>query len=346
MRVTALLIAALSMSGSAIAADNCRRVYENAVRNVSVDTDDSTSLISIFDEHCENNGSVRSSTTEVKADVVIKKVPVKFWGSHQGSRERFQNFCKTYQAERFSQENQSRYRNEVVTRALELFNQCEALSIQGVQIAHYENVSDVVVDFSMRRGIDFEIQGVSTVNAQCGVVTGDAPRRVLNKETSFKPPANTNFGMICTRTERQDRDKIVYDPATVTIASNFGPYTISLWKEEVWGPPLASVHAREFSKITDENKSKTKEVETLKSELSAMENRMNNANIKTYLFHIGEHARPSAGGHYVCGTSVTSVRDRICGKDVKFVVSDFRTAHGGDQCGYAYLAMGCLSYPP
>lgn len=60
--------------------DVCMAMVTNAVRNVKIKTSSSSFLNIVYDNYCEQDGSVKSSAFNAGLSVIVQNIPVGFSG--------------------------------------------------------------------------------------------------------------------------------------------------------------------------------------------------------------------------------------------------------------------------
>lgn len=114
----------------------CGDVYRNAVRDVQIEANSSSIWNSIFDDNCKSSGQLKTRDSYAGLDVVVKSLPLSFSGGATETKTRLESFCRSYQSERYSNNESSSFSNSVVTTALESLNKCIALESKNIFVNH------------------------------------------------------------------------------------------------------------------------------------------------------------------------------------------------------------------
>lgn len=211
------------------------------LREHSISTSSSSYLNSVFDEHCEQNGTAKSSSGALGIDTVVKTIPLKFTGSFSTNREAIQNFCKTY-ASTTSQESRTySYLERISSKALETVSECLRLQSLGVTITHdIQNLEKM--NFFLKAAVDrhIELSGVDvTPNVACkGQISGTLAS--LSPKTYIDIDKSQSF--VCTREPTTDSTSGVraYSEAVITVQTNLGNYSVLWPRDEALPENIAS----------------------------------------------------------------------------------------------------------
>jgi hypothetical protein len=128
-------LALISLQTMAQEIPSCGTVYASAVKNVEFYTKQNSQKYYVFTQHCEQNGSLRTTSTNVDFSAAYKLISLDFSGSQDDAKSEMQKFCKTFAQDYTSASASSQYKNTVVVDALESFNECRRLETQGVRFA-------------------------------------------------------------------------------------------------------------------------------------------------------------------------------------------------------------------
>ncbi|TDP74072.1 hypothetical protein [Roseateles toxinivorans] len=201
------------------------------LKEYSIDSSSSNFLNSVFSQHCQQDGSKKSSSAGIGLDAVVKAIPIKFTGSYGSSDDAFTNFCKSYASYSTASSNNDSYKETISIKALDTIDQCLRLQSSGVQLTHI--VTNVeAMSFYMRSSVTttFELQGIQTTgNVKCtGQIKGHT--KTFDQAVSATIKATQSFS--CTRqaTNKPTGAKL-FDEATVTVLTNQGNYAV-LWPRD------------------------------------------------------------------------------------------------------------------
>lgn len=354
--VSIALAVALS-SGKASGQDYaqiCASVYQNAVRNFSLDQQTEASLSYYYNLHCEENGEVRRLSGSASLGFTIEAIPFDFSADASSDEERMQQFCRAgFEQNGFSSASTT-VRDVVVSDALDSFNQCMALSTNGIVITHQEAepYSVTVIGRLTSTGLDARLESVTydsdDMTCTSNSFSEDLSQIVLDGTQGYE--LDRDFVITCIREGVEEADQVFFPRTTLQLATNFGPYTIVLDPDAALGFNLATRAQVMYETAMGERNelrglldSATAEITNLTSQNSTLRSRLANPNISIHTFGTGEYDRtwfrPRHDPRW--GPSPEERADALCGDahHELFLISD----RAGDCCGYAEYVVACVS---
>jgi hypothetical protein len=214
----------------------CSQMVSDAAHNVGVSTASDDYKDSIFENSCEQDGSVKSS--HVDFSVVAKVIPIQF---NQGNDEQtVRTFCKTFSQDVKSRTDKFDYNSQVVDSSLKTAVQCVDIITKGgtgSSIAHrFLGADTLAVSVTSGSGQSVEIQGLQPgVNTRC-----ISPGRLISTNwdinTTHKVNANDGtYTIVCTRTAtpRPDLGPSVqfFNRTNIIMGTNLGSYDV-FWPDQ------------------------------------------------------------------------------------------------------------------
>ena len=331
-----LFISTSSTCAIAQGSSTCQAVYQDAVRNVDVQSRIITENSRTYDKHCERNGTVKSTSTEVDLTVPVQEVEIGFNGSRQEALEKMQQFCKIQTTRRDTFDSFYQVNNRVVVDALRSYNQCIALEGKRVQITQEVTPSRSLV---VRVGFNPAEQKVSLNSVQYDQAVATCRTNIRGEKTSDKVTATTGqmtakrpFSIACERRAETTADGSKKFPRLeLLVDTNQGAYAVSLPTEEMLGYDLASAN-RDAQLVA------AREQARLRAEAEALRAKMAGAKARGYLVSMGTDAQVP------CGGSVVDHAKRICGASTLDGPHLEGTSGGGD-CGYSRHRFSCITFP-
>jgi len=201
------------------------------LKEYSIDSSSSNFLNSVFSQHCQQDGSKKSTSVGLGLDAVVNAIPLKFTGSYNNNDAAFTNFCKTYASFTTANSNTDTYKETISTKALDTLAQCLRLQSTGVFITH--DVTNVeAISFYMRSSVtqSFGLQGVQTTgDVTCtGQLGGHKTKFDQSVTSTIK--TTQSFGCIRQGTGTAKGGKS-FGESTITIMTNQGNYAV-LWPKD------------------------------------------------------------------------------------------------------------------
>lgn len=350
--VFALLVGA-SVS---FAQQTCQQVYQNAVRDIDLDTRSQVQASEIFQEHCESNGSAKSSSLTVGIDATVKKIPLKFNLGSGSSAERLQSFCKSMASASFNKSDSYKYQSYVVTDALALMNQCLIIEKSGVRASHVVNgLTSVTVRFDFNAGQQQVVLRSVTydeTSAKCTTTAiNGSPIAVTAslKQVTLK----NSFAIVCRRipTKLTDGTQVI-KPLELSIDTNHGPYTVQLLGDRVYSYRSASQSMASIQSLNQANASLSASLSSAKDEQARLAAALAESNARYQNLQNGFDKRveyhrvtQSQGSTVACavnGGDLTAYMQKICGPRLfggKYLLLDTP----GRRCGYQTYVFICIT---
>lgn len=219
--------------------DACVSVYANSTRNINQEYREQIQVNQLFNEHCEQNGELRTSGGSIDFEGVVKAIPVKIGVSGNSAKEKMQSFCKIAQTYSLNNSAEFNFANQVVVDALSSFNQCLAIASERLVITHSaQGAESVIINGRWRDGIT---QGV-----YLDTITFD-PNLIGCSSTSFSADGSSetvgdkrlelskNFNIACRRLPKSQEGDLVYAEANIGLGTSLGTYSIKLYDERILG---------------------------------------------------------------------------------------------------------------
>lgn len=337
-------------SGVAFAQQTCQAVYQNAVRNIDLNTRQTVQASDLFDQHCETNGSTKSSSLSVGLEATVKQIPVKFSLGSGSASEKLQTFCKTFASTNFERSDSYSFQSNVVTESLRLLNQCLEIEKSGVRASHVVNgQTSVTVRFDfetdkqqvMLRSVTYDEKAATCtttgINGSPTVVNSKLRQVLLQR----------SFAIVCRRTPTQlTNGTLVYKPLELSVDTNFGPYTVSLQGDQVYAYALASRNQAMVNSLKQEKSQLTANVATLKAQQAQTAAALDQANSRIAGVVVDAYTVVQGQGATVAcpqdGGNINTYMSQICANR-RF--GGFRLiANGsGRRCGYSTYIFTCIT---
>lgn len=244
-------VALLGISSAAIAQSIQCPDMAKTLKEYSIDSSSSGYLNAVFTQHCQQDGSRKSSGGGIGLDAVIKAVPIKFTGNYSNADEEMTSFCKTYASQTSATALTDRYKETISIKALETIQQCNALQASGVLITHQINNVEAA-NFYLRNSVtqSLEVQGISTTGgATCeGLLNGKKKPFDSSLSTSVK----STLSFSCKRTGSPYGNKVTYPESIVTVLTNQGNYSLFWPMDERQSQDMATQIDRRITSVEGE----------------------------------------------------------------------------------------------
>ncbi len=317
-------ITILTSTTNTFAKQSCNDAYAGAVRNISINTREFSESSYTYTQHCSESGQLSESSAGLDLTIPIKKIVFGFKGTKKEAKTQMEKFCKLHSEKKSAFGRFYSVENEVVVNALQSFNECRALEIQGIDIWHQiQDPRSVIVgaDFNPAK-TNFNLRAVTYNSniATCrttGLNSKGTPV-VLDDNTSehkMKKP----FSIVCSRTAEETKDGTDKFPRfTLGIDTNHGAYSVTMPVEEVLGFDLASLNKERYIKIIDERSQLQNKNTLLLKERNSLKNTINKANASIHFLVQGKKAVGSYWEHVKCtvhgGNITTHIKNTCNGK--------------------------------
>ena len=333
-----LLLAVVSTAG--FAQSTCQAVYSDSVRNVDAYTRVLSEQSDIFSEHCESNGSVKSSKTGLDLTAPVKGIVVGFNGSREEAAQRMQQFCKSHASSLSRFDGTYQLSNKVVVDALKSYNQCLAFEGKRIDIAHVATDSRALV---VRVGLNpaTDVLTLNSVQYDSRVATcrtnigGDGP--LMPVGTDFAQTKATGpFSVACDRIPARNAAGDEYFPRLeLLLDTNHGAYTVAMPTEGMLGYDTANSTRQRI--LAD-----AQEKAALAQQVSVLTRKLNNPIITMQAVVQGEKRGtvlkcPQQGGNLAA--HIQGVCKGIASKPM------VGGSVGGNMCGYTTHVWSCTTYP-
>jgi hypothetical protein len=329
----AVAVVALLSTFNVLAQEStCSRVYADAVRNISVEKQQLAVKSRVFSENCETNGSLKQTNAGADLTIPLKAIKIGFSGDYAAAKQEMQSFCREFSSRHDYTSNEFSYTNMVSTEALKSLNECVALEQQGIQITHQmQDPSSFIVNVKFNPSTTkLNFTGFKQNNVVCDTTTVDKSKRNLTSiRSEFKPKGN--FSIQCKRSGLSKRGQVVYERASLGIATNLGSYSVILPPEGLLGYDLANQN-----RIRDLDAQSR--INSLQDSLSKTEAKLENVAVQVYYVRQGDGdavACPQRGGN------IQQYMTSVCGSN-KVAAYKAIPLGGGGTCGYAAYAFACL----
>lgn len=317
----------------------CEAVYKESVRNVDIQSRVLTEQNDTFSTHCEVNGSLKSSSTNVDLSIPVKAIKIGFSGSKNEAQQEMQEFCKTFTQRLNRFDSFYQLNNHVVVDALTSFNQCVALEKESVRISHAatESRSLVVrVGFNPTeanvslRSVDYDSSA-----AQCSTSITEGGKSIELSRDMKEVKAMGPFSISCTRTAQPtSTGDLKFSRLELLVDTNRGAYKVTMPTEEMLGYDLASQNKMNLLAAMQEHV-------RLRNQIDLLQAKMAGVRASAHFSLQGEKAKikcPRDGGN------PQAYAKNICGSaSVVGLVGD--PSREGGSCGYKTWRWTCVSFP-
>lgn len=220
---------------------SCDTVLTRGLRNISISSDSSSNLNTVFSQYCYADGRSNASSFNAGLDAVVKSIPVKFTLGSNDNSTAMTNFCKTYSSSSDARGASNRYLESIVQRAYDSYDACVRISSAGYFVTH-DIVTPDKAQILLRAGVGkpIEIKGLdATGNVTCNGPDGNGSEVKYGAATSVR--SDNAINVFCTRTSRDGGDGLKYfDEAGVAIAINGDKYNFYWPQSNILPDKLAS----------------------------------------------------------------------------------------------------------
>lgn len=214
--------------------DACTAIITSGLKNYSIKSDSNYYLDAVSDKYCESNGTSKSSSIGIGIEAVVKAIPVSFTGNYSSSQQAMSNFCRAYSSTAVGRSSSDSYKETIVSRAYDSFDQCIAMAAQSVVLNHAVR-SEEIVDFIIAPGFSHpvRINGIQAPeNIACyGILPKSessppvsSTATLFDKNTTVNLTNNDTLSLGCKRTGKPNvKGDMVFDEAVITIFTNLVP---------------------------------------------------------------------------------------------------------------------------
>jgi hypothetical protein len=236
--LVALATLAATPSFGQNAASICSGILDAAARNISVSTESSDVLSTLYDQFCDQSGNSKTSSSNAGLEAVVKAIPARLTLSSSDSSVAMKNFCGNYNSTYRSTSKRGTYQSTVVEKALDTLNDCVRIARSGNYI-HHRILNDEAIDIYMQSavGSKLTIQGVATsANMHCSANTGQGAAKTFDQATQYTFSGYLTLN--CARDKVQSHGTNHSTPAdsppretnfaegTVSVSTTSGPYAV------------------------------------------------------------------------------------------------------------------------
>ena len=351
IRSLILFLPIITISTSAYAQNlGCGDVYKNAVRNISIETKDRTSKSFYFNLYCEKSGSTKDFTASASVGFPIEGIPLEISGDGHWSETELKDFCKQGVEQRFYQSNDLSFGSFVVSDALASFNECLALEKKDLIVTHSESAPTGVTIFGrfQTTQLNLAILGMlydeTVVECSSTSLSDDGKEIKIDRSQSFSN-IKQNFSISCKRKPKIEGDRTYYPPASLTLATTQGPYTVRLRSDTNLGFNLASEAKAAYDSAVTERNNAIAAMNNALAQLAEANRKLNNPSVTWHKWGTGEYDksifRPRLDPRWGDGQNPAQYVKKLCGDKKAF----YKVLHDqpGDCCGYTEYAAICLS---
>lgn len=349
MRLPSAIVLASLFPTQILAQDQslCSAVYQNAVRNFSLEQQTQSSLSYYYNLHCEQNGDVRNFSFDGSAGFTIKAIPFNFTSSLKNDTARMQEFCKAgFEQNGFASASTS-ISDIVMTDALNSFNQCRALESNGIVITHQEAepFSVTIIGRPTSTGLDARLESITydpdDMNCTSNSFSEDLSQITLDGTQGYE--IDRDFVITCVRNGVQEDGQEFFKRTTLQLSTNFGPYTVVLDPNSALGFGLSNQAKAMYEAAIAERNSLSNQLGSANERISNLSNRLAAPQISIHTFGTGEYDQTFFSPRYDprWGPSPEQRADELCGgaHHKLFVVSD----RPGGCCGYTDYVVACVA---
>ncbi|MGR9185824.1 hypothetical protein ACU8L2_23655 [Rhizobium leguminosarum] len=324
---------------NAAAEDSCRSVYQNAVRDIAIETKTYQELDYVYDNYCERDGTKRNINIDTTVKVLFDEIPFGLTSNKGATEERQREFCRLYSSQRYVFGRYVSYKNDVQVAALQQFNQCLDMETRGLAFASSQvGLSDGTISATFRNRTTALVVNAVVYDDKllaCSISSDDLknpPDLAERKAFAVK----TNFTVSCKRVVQNENGRSYYPPADVRLETNEGGYSAHFEGDALNGFYLASDAQKRFDEATKAREVAEKNVETLVSNIDS-------ANVRTYRFYNGDPGgdAPMTGPRLNCG-DVNAHAAKLCGNGKVFIKNLLGRSQPGGRCGYDWYTVACL----
>ena len=349
------LVSALLMPVEGFAQQDCASVYQNAVRNFSLDEHNESSNAYYFNLYCEKNGETRDFDFDGGLSIPIEGIPFDFSAAASNDSQRMQEFCRVGSERNGFASSSTAVRDIVVADALKSFNQCRQIESNGLVLTHQEAEPESVIIYGRfsTAGVNASLDTVTYDSNKMTCISNnlndDMTQIVLDGTQGFDLTGR-NFSISCSRSSEPQAGQEYYERATLQLSTNFGPYTVVLDSNAAMGFELANQAKRMFEEVVAEKTQIQSSLDAANGNIAGLTNTVNSLQgrlqspaVTFHKFGTGEYDRtwfrPRHDPRW--GPSPQQRAQQLCGSARAFlyVAGD----RAGGCCGYTDYVVACLS---
>lgn len=269
------------------------------LKEYQIDSSSNSYLGAVFTQHCQSDGSRKSSGAGVGLDVIVKNIPVGLTGNYTSNGEAFTNFCKTYSALQSSFGATDSYKQTISQKALETVERCLEFQSSGVVVTH-AITNNATVNFYLKASVinRIEITGVHIDGpVVCnGNVSG--VNKVFDQNLTVKVSGTQGFACSRKPTSVGSTGDLRFQESVITLLTNQGNYSVFWPQEDRLTESSATSINKRLKDIENElSIAKSTILKQMSEEIEKYNKNVVHADDKIYLksLNIGEFARHQNG---------------------------------------------------
>lgn len=245
MRTVSAIIFVMISAPALAQETSCESVYQNAVRNITVDTIDRSSRSFYFNLYCERDGSTRSIAAGTNFSFPIEGIPFEAGGDASWDEAELKEFCRIGSDSNYYEASDFSYGSFVVTDALTSYNQCLFLQKENLLVTHQEAPAASFIVFGeftspiLDATIDTVQYDPDKLTCTSTSFSDDGSEELIDGSRRYDPNRQP-FSIACVRKAFQSGDKDYYPRTWFQMATSVGPYTVILPGDSHLGFNLAS----------------------------------------------------------------------------------------------------------
>ncbi|MEO3417404.1 hypothetical protein AAFO92_22325 [Roseovarius sp. CAU 1744] len=356
--VTSVCLASLSLSAiacsstPALAESACVAVYRNAVADVSESQTLATERSYLFNLYCSASGETREWTSSAALSFPIKGIPVGIKGDGNFSSNDLKEFCKLGKEQNYAFGAEYNFDRVVALDALSNFNQCIELENKtGLTITHESAPPRSVIftgkfaDGHSQGTLDTVEYDQDRVECTSASFSEDQTSRKIHGSVQI-PIGTHNFTITCVRKAKDDGEDTYYPMAPVQIGTSFGPYTVLMPPDKLFGFQTASQAKVAHAEVVEKLHAANSDIGAKAQRIQQLRNRWGNRAMR--IVYTGDNpAAFNAHSKNPCGTDVDNdhFMNGVCQRQRGGLVLDgwkhVATVTGG-VCSHTFHVVHCI----
>ncbi|MGD9614441.1 MAG: hypothetical protein AB7H90_08590 [Alphaproteobacteria bacterium] len=215
----------------------CLAMVTEAARNVGLQTSNTSFLNTIFNNYCEQNGSVKTSSSNVGFSALAGGIPIGLTGGSSDAQAQQRNFCSNYASTFASSSESTSFQSIVVEKALQSANQCLAIAEKAQAPISYSILTPqrMAITFGIPSGQSLNIRGIdheSTVKCVGSKIDGGGTIEYAAGVGQTMTAAAGSHAVSCTREPiASSGGTAQYNATSLLVDTNFGHLNI-FWPQE------------------------------------------------------------------------------------------------------------------
>lgn len=208
----------------------CQVIISDASHDIRTNRGARSFLKSVFDNYCEEKGSVKNSSGSVGAAFPIAEIPIDFKIGTSNASQIHEKFCKQFSESVTQTAQTDEYVSSVVDSSIRSAIECLDIAKGGSRIRHrFQGDEQAVITITPPSGRSLTLLKLTrSENLTCDIGNPNGKSITLQNETDAIKIGTIN-GITCIRqAAKTDGDTqnqaIVYEPATVTMITDDGSY--------------------------------------------------------------------------------------------------------------------------